>query len=93
VHTTGGAEVLHPRSIAIPLAYGVANNVPTAVGVASDNAVARLPLAQLDTSAVAVVVALGCGAEGRPTVVVVLEAAEDVVVVETALDACCVPVL
>jgi hypothetical protein len=76
----------------MPLAYGVANKVPTALGVATDKAVARLPLAQPDTSAVAAVLALGCSAEGSATVVVVLDAA-DVDVVETALVACGVPVL
>jgi hypothetical protein len=87
VHTTGGAEVLQPRSIAIPLAYVAPNNVSTALGVATDNATARFPPAQLETSAEAAVVGLGCSADGSPAVVVVLDSPTDVVVVDTVLDA------
>jgi hypothetical protein len=74
--------------MAIPSEYCAANNVPTALGVATDSAVARLLPAQLDTSAVAAVDGLGCGAEGKATVVVVFGAVEDVVVAATALDPC-----
>jgi hypothetical protein len=88
VHTTGGAEVLQPRSIAMPLAYVAPNNVSTALGVATDNATARFSPAQLETSAEAAVVGLGCGADGSPTVVVVFGAPKEVVVVDAVLDAC-----
>jgi hypothetical protein len=91
VQTTGGAEVLHPRSIAMPLAYVAPNNVSTALGVATDNATARFPPAQLETSAEAAVVGLGCSADGSPTVVVVFDAPTDVLVVDAVLNACWVP--
>jgi hypothetical protein len=81
----------------MPLAYVAPNNMTTALGVATDNATARFPPAQLETSAEAAVVGLGCSADGSPTVVVVFDtptdfdAPTDVVVVDTVLDACWFP--
>ena len=79
---TMGALVLHPRSMARPAVYGAAKRVATAAGVATERAWGRLPVAQLETSADAAASALGWGAAGRATVVVVAGALRVVDVVD-----------
>lgn len=78
VHTMGMLE-LHPRSMASPAVYGAAKRVATAAGVATERAWGRLPVAQLETSADAAASALGWGAAGSATVVVVVAGALRVV--------------
>jgi hypothetical protein len=70
VHTIGVNDVLHPRSSANPLAYGVAKRVVTAAWVATLSAAALFCVDQLEISAVAAASAPGCGALGKATVVV-----------------------
>jgi hypothetical protein len=85
VQTIGENEVLHPRSTALPLEYAFAKSALTAAGVATVSAAARLPAAQLDTSAVAAASALGFIALGSAGAVVeVVAAAADVVVMDSA---------
>jgi hypothetical protein len=76
--------------MARPAVYGAAKRVATAPGVATERAWVRLPVAQLDTSADAAASALGWGAAGRATVVVVAGA---LCVVDVVVDAPPCPVV
>jgi hypothetical protein len=70
VHTIGEKDVLHPRAMASPLAYGTPKRVPTAAGVATVSPADRLFVDQLETSAVAAASALGLSVVGSAVVVV-----------------------
>jgi len=74
VHTIGEKDVLHPRSMALPLEYGFEKSVVTAEGVATVKAAARFPDAQLETRAVAAASAPGFSPLGIGVVVDVVVA-------------------
>jgi hypothetical protein len=67
----GVNDVLQPRSMTNPLLYVAAKRVVAAAGVATDKAASLFPVDQLETNACAAASALGFGAEGIGTDVVV----------------------
>src|ERR1700683_4284145 len=84
VQMIGWNVLLHPRSMASPLANGAANRATTAGSVATVSAPARFPAAQFDTSALAAASALGCNAVGSACVVVLVRGGATAVVVDFA---------